>query len=288
MAALAFLGLGAMGAPMTARLIDAGHAVTVWNRTRARAEAVEGAVRIADSPADAARDAEAVVTMLATPEAVSEVVFGPDGVAAGIAADTTLVEMSTIGPDNVAALRDGVPEGVDVLDVPVLGGVSDAAGGTLTLYFGATDESFARWRDVLAPLGTPVHVGPPGAGAAMKLVANSTLAGLMSLAGEALALADGFGLDQDRTLSALLESPIGPALKRKLDKIRSDHYVPSFTLALMRKDVGLVTEAARRRDVELRVVAGATRWIEEAEQHGLGGCDYSAVVARIRRRDATC
>jgi 3-hydroxyisobutyrate dehydrogenase-like beta-hydroxyacid dehydrogenase len=82
--------------------------------------------------------------------------------------------------------------------------------------------------------------------------------------------------------------PLAPALSRKLDKIRSDQYVPSFTLSLMRKDVRLVTEAARRRHVELRVVAGATRWIEEAEQHGLGGCDYSAVVAQIRRRDVTC
>jgi 3-hydroxyisobutyrate dehydrogenase/2-hydroxy-3-oxopropionate reductase len=280
MASLAFLGLGAMGAPMAARLIGAGHAVTVWNRTRARADAIDGAARIADSPADAARDAEAVVTMLATPEAVSEVLFGPDGVTAGIAADTTLIEMSTIGPDNVAALRDRAPEGVEVLDVPVLGGVSDAAGGTLTLYFGAGDASFARWRDVLAP--------PPGAGAAMKLVANSTLAGLMSLIGEALALADGFGLDDDVTLSALLDSPIGPALKRKLDKIESGRYVASFTLSLMRKDMGLVTEAARRRDVELRAVAGAARWFDDAEQDGLGGCDYSAAIARIRRRDASC
>src|SRR5919202_1134915 len=138
MAALAFLGLGAMGAPMAARLIGAGHAVTVWNRTRARAEAVEGAARIADSPADAARDVEAVVTMLATPQAVSEVLFGPEGVTAGIKEDTAVIEMSTIGPDNVAALRRRVPEGVDVLDVPVLGGVSDAVGGTLKLYFGAT------------------------------------------------------------------------------------------------------------------------------------------------------
>jgi 3-hydroxyisobutyrate dehydrogenase len=288
MAALAFLGLGAMGAPMAARLIGAGHAVTVWNRTRARAEAVEGAARIADSPADATRDVEAVITMLATPEAVSEVVFGPDGVSAGIAPDTTLIDMSTIGPDGVATLRDRMPDGVDVLDVPVLGGVSDAAAGTLTLYFGATEASFARWREVLAPLGAPVHIGPPGAGAAMKLVANSTLAGLMGLVGEALALADGFGLDQQQAVSALLDSPIGAALTRKLDKIESDHYDPSFRLSLMRKDVRLVAEAARRRNVELRVVAGATRWIADAEQHGLGGCDYSAVVAEIRRRDATC
>jgi 3-hydroxyisobutyrate dehydrogenase-like beta-hydroxyacid dehydrogenase len=110
----------------------------------------------------------------------------------------------------------------------------------------------------------------------------------MSLAGEALALADGFGLDQHQALSALLDSPIGPALTRKLDKIENDRYEPSFRLSLMRKDVRLVAEAAQRRDVELRVVAGATRWIEDADEHGLCGCDYSAVVAEIRRRDAAC
>ena len=288
MAELAFLGLGAMGAPMAARLIGAGHAVTVWNRTRARAEAVDGAARIAESPADAARGVEAVITMLATPDAVSEVLFGPEGVTAGIAPGTVLIEMSTIGPDHLAEIGTKLPEGIELIDIPVLGSVSNAVDGTLTLFLGGTESAFARWRDVLAPIGTPVHVGPTGAGAALKLVANSTLAGLMSLIGEALALADGFDLRQEQVLSALLDSPIGPALKRKLDKIERDHYDPSFALSLMLKDVRLVIDAAQRREVELRVVEGATRWIEQAERHGLGACDYSAVVAEIRRRDATC
>jgi 3-hydroxyisobutyrate dehydrogenase-like beta-hydroxyacid dehydrogenase len=286
--ALAFLGLGAMGAPMAARLIGAGHDVTVWNRTRSRAEALEGAARIAGSPADAARGVDAVITMLATPDAVSEVVFGPQGVVAGIAPGTPLIDMSTIGPDHLADVRTRVPGGVEVIDVPVLGSVSNAVDGTLKLFFGGSADAFARWRDVLAPLGTPVHIGPAGAGAAMKLVANSTLAGLMSLTGEALALADGFGLDRERTLSVLLDSPIGPAMSRKLDKIERNHYAPSFALALMLKDMRLVTDAAQRRQVELRLVAAAARWIEEAEQHGLGGCDYSAVVAEITRDDAGC
>jgi 3-hydroxyisobutyrate dehydrogenase-like beta-hydroxyacid dehydrogenase len=288
MTKLAFLGLGAMGAPMAARLIGAGHAVTVWNRTRARAEAVQGAARIAESPADAARGVEAVITMLATPEAVTEVMFGPDGVAGAIAPGNTLIEMSTIGPDHLAEIGSRLSQDVELIDVPVLGSVANAVDGSLKLFLGGSEQAFARWRDVLSPIGTPVHLGPTGAGAAMKLVANSTLAGLMSLTGEALALADGFDLDQERVISALLDSPIGPAMERKLEKIENDRYEPSFKLSLMLKDLRLVMEAARRREVDLRLVDGATRWIEQAQRRGLAGCDYSAVVAQIRGRDATC
>ncbi len=109
----------------------------------------------------------------------------------------------------------------------------------------------------------------------------------MSLVGEALALADAFGLDEDVVVAALLESPIGPALQRKLDKIESGRFAPSFTLALMRKDVTLVADAASRRKVTLRVIDAARQWIEQADDHGLGGLDYSSVVAEVRGREAT-
>jgi len=287
MARLAFLGLGAMGAPMATRLIDAGHDVTVWNRTRQRAEAVDGAARVADSPADAAAGAEAAITMLATPDVVRDVLLGPDGVAAALAPGAIVIDMSTIGPDHAVALAGDMPDGVTFIDVPVMGGVKDAVGGTLTLYFGAGETAFARWGEVLAPLGRPVRLGPVGAGQAMKLVANSTLAGLMSLTGEALALGDRFGLDETQVLAALLDSPIGPAVKRKLDKIETDRYSASFKLALMRKDMGLVTEAAGRRDATIPLLAAAAGWMARAQEDGLGELDYSAVVAAIRGRPAS-
>ena len=287
MARLAFLGLGAMGAPMATRLIDAGHDVTVWNRTRQRAEAVDGAARVADSPADAAAGAEAAITMLATPDVVRDVLLGPDGVAAALPPGAIVIDMSTIGPDHAVALAGDMPDGVTFIDVPVMGGVKDAVGGTLTLYFGADETAFARWGEVLAPLGRPVRLGPVGAGQAMKLVANSTLAGLMSLTGEALALGDRFGLDEAQVLAALLDTPIGPAVKRKLDKIETDRYTASFKLALMRKDMGLVTEAAGRRDATIPLVTAAAGWMARAQEDGLGELDYSAVVAAIRGRPAS-
>src|SRR5690349_18355930 len=117
MARLAFLGLGAMGAPMATRLIDAGHDVTVWNRTRQRAEAVDGAARVADSPADAAAGAEAAITMLATPDVVRDVLVGPDGVAAALAPGAIVIDMSTIGPDHAVALAGDMPDGVAFIDV---------------------------------------------------------------------------------------------------------------------------------------------------------------------------
>ncbi len=128
--------------------------------------------------------------MLADPAAVEEVVSAAD-----LGAGTTLVEMSTIGPDAARALAAGLPEGVDMLDAPVLGSIPQATEGTLKIFVGGDAEVFERRRPVLEAMGTPRHLGPLGAGAAMKLVANSTLGALMTGLAEALALADGLGLD---------------------------------------------------------------------------------------------
>jgi len=284
MTRLAFLGLGAMGAPMAARLIEAVHEVTVWNRSREKAEPFAGRARIADTPADAVRDVEASITMVTAQAALEDVLFGPDGVVGAVGAGATLIEMSTIGPDAVAAVAARMPEGVELIDAPVLGSVSNAADGSLKVFVGASEASFARWRDVLAAFGTPMHLGPHGSGAAMKLVANSTLSGMMSLVGEALLLSDALGLERERSLPILLESRIGPALEAKLDKIESGVYDPSFRLSLMLKDARLILDAAERRGVHLRVARAAEDWYEQAQASGLGDLDYSAVVAEITGR----
>jgi 3-hydroxyisobutyrate dehydrogenase-like beta-hydroxyacid dehydrogenase len=244
MARLAWLGLGAMGTPTASRLIEAGHDVTVWNRSRAKSEAFKGRAKIAATPGDAARGVDATITMLATPDAVDEVVFGEAGPLAGVDGSSTLIDMSTVGQDYVGQLRSRLPEGVELVDAPVLGSVSNAKDGSLKVFIGGSDETFARWSEVLAPIGKTMHMGPLGSGQAMKLVANSALAGLMSLTGETLALADALGLAQDSAIAGLLESPLGPAMKRKIDKIESNNYTPSFKLELMLKDMRLVDQHA--------------------------------------------
>jgi 3-hydroxyisobutyrate dehydrogenase-like beta-hydroxyacid dehydrogenase len=282
---VAFCGLGKMGVPMAAQLLDAGHEVTVWNRTSGRAgELVERGAPEAASPAEAATGAEVVITMLADPPAVAAVVAG---VAETITAGATLVEMSTIGPAAVRSLAAGLPEGVDVLDAPVLGSVPQATEGTLKIFVGGDTAVFERCRSVLEPMGTPRHLGPLGAGAAMKLVANSILGALMGGLAEALALADAFELEEAAVLDILAESPIGVTVKGKRKLIENGVYPANFKLALAAKDLRLVTEAGEAAGVDLPMAAAARSWLERADKHGLGDLDYSAVIADVRGRPAS-
>jgi 3-hydroxyisobutyrate dehydrogenase-like beta-hydroxyacid dehydrogenase len=288
MSTIAFCGLGRMGAPMAARLLDAGHDVAAWNRTPGRAAAlVERGARQADSPADAATGAEVVVTMLADPAAVDDVLFGDHGVVAGIRPGATVVEMSTVGPAAVRDIGSRLPDGVQLLDAPVLGSVPQATDGTLKVFVGGDPAVFDSCRPLLETLGTPVHLGPLGAGAAMKLVANSTLGTLMCGLAEALALADALGLEQAAVLDILAGSPIGATVRSKRQLIESGEYPANFKLALAAKDLGLVTAAADEAGLGLKLAPAARAWLEAADGAGLGDLDYSAVVAHARGREAT-
>jgi 3-hydroxyisobutyrate dehydrogenase-like beta-hydroxyacid dehydrogenase len=290
MARLAFCGLGQMGEPMATRLLEAGHELVVWNRTPERAQPlVDRGARGAGSPAEAAASAEATMTMLATPEALREVAFGEDGLAAGLGEGAALIEMSTVGPDAVRGLAQHLPAGVEVLDAPVLGSVREATGGTLQVFVGGDEPVFERWRPVLEALGHPVNFGPLGAGAAMKLVANAILGVLMAGLGEALALADALGLEEAAVLDALAGSPIGASVKSKRDRVTSGKYPPNFKLSLAAKDLRLVTETGEKAGLELRLAPAVRAWMEAADRAGLGDLDYSAVIAHVRgqkrRRD---
>lgn len=287
MATLAFCGLGQMGEPMARRLLDAGHDLAVWNRTPERAATlVERGARRAASPAETAEGADGAVTMLATPAAVEQVVFGERGLAAGLRAGAALVEMSTIGPHLARAIGQRLPAGVEMLDAPVLGSVRQATEGVLQVFVGGPEPLFARWRPVLEHLGRPVHFGALGDGAAMKLVANATLGVLMAGLGEALALADALGLDEGLVLDALSASPIGATTTSKRDKIETGEYPPNFKLSLAAKDLRLVTEAATEAGLDLGLNSAARSWLEAADEGGLGELDYSAVIAHVRGRGA--
>src|SRR6266508_1779731 len=164
MAKLAFCGLGSMGAPMATRLVEAGNDVTVWNRTPGKAAPVlERGARLASTPAEAAEGAEAAITMVSTPEALEEVVFGERGLAQGLEPGTVLIEMSTVGPETVRRVAARLPEGVGVIDAPVLGSLPQARDGIRRIFAGGPKEACDRWLPVLQPMGTPRRVGPLGA-----------------------------------------------------------------------------------------------------------------------------
>jgi 3-hydroxyisobutyrate dehydrogenase-like beta-hydroxyacid dehydrogenase len=282
MAKIAFLGLGQMGAPMAARLLDAENDVTVWNRTREKAEPLgRRGARIARTPDESIAGAEVAITMLTDRDAVERVVFGHDGLAAALKAHQTLIEMSTIGPDAVRSIAERLPDGVEMVDAPVRGSVRQAADGSLIVLVGASDTAFERVRPILESLGTIHRVGDLGAGAAMKLVANSTIAATMAAFGEALALGEGLGLDRSVLLDVLSETPIGTTVKGKRENVESGSYPANFKLALALKDMRLVADAAQRAGRTLRVANGTLDWYETADADGAGDLDYSAVVATI-------
>jgi 3-hydroxyisobutyrate dehydrogenase len=271
-ARVAVIGLGGMGSRIARRLVDAGHELTVWNRTREKAEAFGAPV--AASPAEAAASSEVVITMVADPQALAAVTEGADGVAAGADENTTAIEMSTVGPAAIERLRSALRS--DLLDAPVLGSLSEAENGTLSIFVGGDEAVFNRRRELLEALGKPIHVGPSGSGAAAKLVANSTLITVIGAVGEAIALADSLGLTREKAFEILGTTALAAQAERRRAALESGEFPPRFPLRLARKDAELIAALG----LDLRLVEAGRSWLAEA---GDGEQDYSAVLERILR-----
>jgi len=282
MSRVAVIGLGAMGSRIAGRLLDAGHELVVWNRTHERAaELVERGATLAETPADAARRPEVVITMLADPAALQEVTEGPQSVAAGVSQGSTVIEMSTVGRAAVLQLRSALPDEVGLLDAPVLGSLSEVESGSLHVFVGGPRTLFQRWAPLLSALGTPIHVGPLGAGAAAKLVANSTLFGTLGVLGEAIALADALGLERDAAFNALGATPLAAQAERRRKAIESGEFPPRFPIRLARKDADLIAEAAAEAGVDLRITEAARSWLSDADDASWRDRDYAALLAWI-------
>jgi 3-hydroxyisobutyrate dehydrogenase-like beta-hydroxyacid dehydrogenase len=282
---VAVVGLGAMGSRVARRFLEAGHELHVWNRSAGKAAPlVEAGAAAAATPAEAAARAEVVLTMVADPAALRDVTEGEDGVAAGVGEGATVIEMSTVGPEAVRRLASVLGARSGLLDAPVLGSRSEAEEGTLKVFVGGPDELVERWTPLLSALGSPLHVGPLGSGAAAKLVANTTLVGTIGVLGEALALAAGLGIPREQAFEVLAATPLAGQAERRREAVESGEYPPRFALYLARKDAELVVAAARDASVDLRLTEAARTWLADAEEAGLGDRDYSAVLARILGR----
>jgi 3-hydroxyisobutyrate dehydrogenase-like beta-hydroxyacid dehydrogenase len=262
---IAFLGLGSMGAPMARRLLAAGYPLTVWNRSTSRALAFAGAavgsgadagavaaargessagggaavngaggamVKVVDSPAEAVRDADVVITMLADPAAVREVV---GAFAGSLKPGAVLIDASTVGPDVVGELAELLPAGVKLIDAPVMGSVDRAANGELLLMVGGDADPVLP---LLELFGTVNRTGVVGTGAALKLVLINAVINGVAVVGEAMALADSLGLPEAQVKAALASSPLAGLAGRAFAE------GAYFPVRLAAKDVALATAAA--------------------------------------------
>ncbi|WP_255951488.1 NAD(P)-dependent oxidoreductase [Streptomyces odontomachi] len=268
---IAFLGLGHMGAAMARHLLDSDYELTVWNRTAARAEpfAARGA-RVAADPGDAVRDADVVITMLTDSQAVHTVA---EALVPRLRPGTVWIEMSTIGPEAVQELARRVPDGVTLVDAPVVGSTDKAEAGQLGILAGG-DAAAAE--PVLAHFGTVTRTGPLGSAAARKLIVNVALLGGVALVAEALALGDALGLDEETVRRTLASGPLAGAVPRAFAE--GVH----FDMSLAVKDTGLATDA-----VSLPLLEAVRGHYESAAADPeLAHVDVAGVVPHIRGRKA--
>jgi 3-hydroxyisobutyrate dehydrogenase len=263
---VALLGTGLMGAPMGRNLLAAGHELRAWNRTRERAEALDGAT-VCDTPAEACSGAEVVVTMLADADAVEQAMEGVelDG--------AVWAQMSTIGIEATDRLARG-----EFVDAPVLGSTPAAEQGALTVL---ASGPFERCRPVFDAVGRTIDLGPaPGAGQRTKLVLNHWVIALVESVAETVLLAERLGVDPQRFLDIIDGGALGPpyaALKGANMIERS--YEPNFSLKLARKDAELIAAVAD----DLPLARLISERMAAAIERGHGDEDFSAVVEAGRR-----
>jgi 3-hydroxyisobutyrate dehydrogenase-like beta-hydroxyacid dehydrogenase len=278
-----FIGLGIMGSRMAANLRRAGHDLTVYNRTRATAEAwaAEHGAAVAATPAEAGAAADVVITMVVDGDQVSEVLLGPGGVAEGAAPGTLCVDMSTIAPSQTRAIGSALAErGLSLLDAPVTGSAPRAEDGTLTIMAGGEPEDFERAQPLLETMGELVlHVGPLGQGEMLKLVNNAVAAANAATLAQALVVAKATGVDL-KALVAVMGAGSGGStmLTLKAGPMLEHDYTTLFKLEHMLKDVRLCLEEGQTAGVPFPVAAATREALNAAMGRGHGDDDFAAVL----------
>jgi 3-hydroxyisobutyrate dehydrogenase len=257
-----FVGLGHMGASMSANILAAGHDLVVSDLRREAGAALEaGGAAWAGSPREAALGRDVVITMLPGPRHVEEVLLGPGGLLDGVASGAVWIDMSTSVPevaDRVRAVAE--PRGVEVLDAPVAGMASGASTGTLQIFVGGRAETYQRVRPLLEAMGDPeriLHVGPHGAGYTVKLMINLLWFAHLTATAEVLSVGTAAGVDLATLRRCLLASPAASNFLERdvLSVLRDGDYDEGFALALACKDVGLAVDLARDVGVPVEVSA---------------------------------
>ena len=286
---VAFLGLGAIGAPMAAHLAK-GESLKVWNRTSAKAAqfAQTYGAQAAASPREAASGAELVITCLPTSREVEALLDGPDGLEAGLERGALLVDCTSGDPGTSRRIAQRLAKrGVGFADAPVSGGVSGAEAGTLTVMVGGDETSFTRARPVLAAFGKRIeHLGPVGAGHAMKAVNNALLAVNLIAVGEGLAALVKAGV-MARTAVEVLNASSGRSFVSESlvpERVLTGRWPRTFRLALLDKDVGIARTFLNEVAIEGPILDLAGRLLSEARTQLGEAADHVELIRLIERR----
>jgi 2-hydroxy-3-oxopropionate reductase len=281
---IGFIGLGIMGAPMAGHLRAAGHELHVNTRSAVPQALLDAGAKACKTPADVARSAEVVFTMVPDTPDVAKVLFGENGVASALSKGKTVVDMSSISPIETQQFAKRIEAtGADWLDAPVSGGEVGAKAASLTIMCGGKDEVFACVQPLLALMGKNItHVGPAGAGQITK-VANQIIVALnIAAVGEALVFASKAGADPARVRAALMG---GFASSRVLEvhgeRMIKRTFNPGFRIKLHQKDLNLALQGAKQLGVSLPNTAMAAQLMQACAAHGGAEWDHSALVKAL-------
>ncbi len=288
MAKLAFIGLGVMGGQMAKHLAAAGHTLTVYNRTRAKADAwvAEHKGTAVDSPAEAAKDAEAVIACVGNDDDLASVTLGRDGAFKAMTKGAVFIDHTTVSAKIARQLAvEAKGMGLHSVDAPVTGGQVGAVNGTLTLMCGGTDKGIAAASPFMDAYSSRiVHVGPPGAGQTTKMCNQIAFAGTIQSLSEALRFAQAADLDLDRVFDSISGGAAGSwQMTNRWATMVKDEYDFGFAVDWMRKDLGLAFEEARANGATLPVAALVDQFYAEVQAMGGGRQDTSALVRRLKK-----
>ena len=280
---VAFLGLGVMGFPMAGHLAAKGHAVTVYNRTGAKAAGWldRHAGRSAPSPADAARGADIVFTCVGNDDDLRSVVFGPDGALAGMSEGAVLVDHTTTSAIVAREVAAAAAEsGIGFLDAPVSGGQAGAENGVLTIMVGGDDAAFARAEPVMGAYGrTIVHMGAAGNGQLTKMVNQICIAGIVQGLSEGLNFAVRAGLDAERAVEVISGGAAQSwQMENRAATMLAGKYDYGFAVDWMRKDLGIAMEEGDRNGARLPLTALVDQFYKHVQARGGKRYDTSSLM----------
>jgi 3-hydroxyisobutyrate dehydrogenase-like beta-hydroxyacid dehydrogenase len=289
MTEIGFVGLGSMGAPMAARLLD-GNRVYGTNRTPAKAaDLVERGLIWRDTPREVAESAQVIISMVTNDAALATITGGPDGILAGLRPGTLYIDMSTVSPQTSRSLAARVEQiGATMLDAPVSGSVPVAEAGQLTIMVGGSEEAYHQAGDLLHRLGSNVtHVGDHGQGLLLKLALNISLGAQMLAFSEGLLLAARGGIDPGLAADVMAASSIGsPMLKTRAALTLDPPARAWFDMRLMHKDIRLALRAARDADVPLPAATVVDQILDQAAELGFADSDIAALYQVLGRTPA--
>jgi len=287
MAQLGFIGLGVMGSRMVKRLLDSGHKVTGYNRTRSKAQwLLDAGMKWADSPRAVAEACDVTLSMVTNTTALQAICGGSDGVLAGLASDKVYVDMSTVSPQASRALAEQVAaKGARMLDAPVSGSVSTLEEGKLSIMVGGDADAFERVKPILLDIGPKVtHVGANGLAVSMKIATNLSLAVQMLAFSEAVLLAEKSGIKREVAVEVLTNSVMAsPMVKYRGPFVLNMPDEAWFDVGMMQKDMNLALEMGRQLDVPLPTTAVTNELLTAASGMGLGAKDFAILFEVLAR-----